>query len=78
VAIQSRRVARANVNSLRRQFATHSRRARRVDGVRRRASARAREKHSRRNRDDDAGVAGRESATQSRRATISNRFIGDA
>jgi hypothetical protein len=56
VAIQSRRVARANVNSLRRQFATHSRR----------------------NRDDDAGVAGRESATQSRRATISNRFIGDA
>jgi len=34
--------------------------------------------NSRRNRDDDAGVAGRESATQSRRATISNRFIGDA
>jgi hypothetical protein len=64
--------------TLRRQFATHSRRARRVDGVRRRASARAREKHSRRDRDDDAGVAGRESATQSRRATISNRFIGDA
>jgi hypothetical protein len=75
VAIQSRRVARANA---RRHIATHSRRARRVDGVRRRESARAREKHSRRNRDDDAGVAGRESATQSRRATISNRFNGDA